>query len=422
MAALVVSCPGCGATAPADARWCPACGSRIADEVLPLESGDVAIVHGSGLRLAGLGGRRRAAVAAGLAALVIAGVAIGRNTSGNGPRTGVDGAPDPPAETTTTSHPPTTTTARPPIAVPPIDARLLLLQGVQASVLDLAADTISTRAIPEFGRPPQRFFYDESAGGFAVLGTEMVFQSEGGTFAASLAANGGTRLVAPGSLLFVASATPGRIWVVDPGSSTPVLVRELELGSRVTTAGPFPLPPDWTPTGSTAGGLVLTLSGRFQVWDPRSGRVSFDSGPDGAALIGVARDTVAWSRCSSPLCALHLLDVRTGSDRAVAVAPLNYGRLFVPFSPDGRMLAVVGFVQGKTTVAVVDVATQRITTAIDEVDSDQAFGLVWSADGAWLFVLRPNGNDLTAIRPDGTGQQELVLPGAVRSFEGAAAF
>ena len=120
----------------------------------------------------------------------------------------------------------------------------------------------------------------------------------------------------------------------------------------------------------------------------------------------VSSDPVlAWSatalvvqRCDDRFqCQWDDVDRATGARRPLGAAPWG-GSVFGPvLSPDGSHLAYVGGVGGPSppAVEVMDLATgehvaidhQAATVAVP----GQATGLVWSADGHWLFWIVPTG-------------------------------
>jgi hypothetical protein len=114
---------------------------------------------------------------------------------------------------------------------------------------------------------------------------------------------------------------------------------------------------------------------------------------------------VAWSasslvvqRCDDRFeCGWELVDRATGEHHSLGAAPWGGSVQGSELSPDGSHLAYVGGIGGPTApaVEVMDLATgARVVldhTAALTASLQRREGLVWSADGRWLFWVTADG-------------------------------
>lgn len=316
--------------------------------------------------------------------------------------------PAPAASPTTTSRPrstttvpPTTTTGIPPVFLPERTGgvRLLLARTGAVDVVDIDANTIVSQPVVGLSARVDdgRYFASPT---MARRGDHLVFQDREATFAVPLDFSDPPRRLGS-SVLFLPSSADDRVWLVSRADDGAPSVREVDLQGR-SAAAAVPLLPDWAPRAAVEGGLVLTRGGRFQVWDPATGRTRFAS-EDGTDPVAASGRLVAWRYyCDGPFCPLHLTDVVTGRDRAVYVETGPSGPGQGAFSPDGRTLAyfVQRTVEGgrlQAAVAFVDVASGRTTFTKSVID----FALLsWSASGRWVFSTGPgSASAVVAFRP-----------------------
>jgi hypothetical protein len=203
----------------------------------------------------------------------------------------------------------------------------------------------------------------------------------------------------------LASARPGRIWLVEETGDPDrwFRMREVALDAPRAAvsaaapasppAGPATLPLGQRPVAGAAGGLLVQVpgpAGGLAVWGPRTGRLD-------RRLAGAAPETVvaasgrlaAWVEGS----ALHLGDLVTGHDRVV---PAPGGDGFAgpgAFSPDGRTLAAVTRVGFSTRPALALVDVDRASTVLVS-GSEGALAdrcspcLAWAPAGDWVFFNR----------------------------------
>jgi hypothetical protein len=197
----------------------------------------------------------------------------------------------------------------------------------------------------------------------------------------------------------LASATPGRVWLVTETGDPErwFRLRELDLGGpqaggAVPARGVLPL--DRRPVAGVPGGLLvheIGPSSGLAVWNPGTGRLGRRL-VTAATLTGVAARgrAVAWVEYST----LHLGDLATGRDRVVAPPPGTDG-FAAPgaFSPDGRTLAAVTRVGFSTRPALALVAVGR-AAAVRVAGSEGALSdrcspcLTWAPAGDWVFFSR----------------------------------
>jgi hypothetical protein len=204
----------------------------------------------------------------------------------------------------------------------------------------------------------------------------------------------------------LASATPGRVWLVTETGDPErwFRLREVGLGRSpgggAGPAGHGALPLGRRPVAEVPGGLLVHETGAgggLAVWDPRTGRLgprlATGAAPaDGATPAAVAArgHAVAWVDGA----ALHLGDLATGRDRVVAPPPGSDG-FAAPgvFSPDGRTLAAVTRSGFSTRPALAMVAVDR-AAAVRVAGSEGALSdrcspcLAWAAAGDWVFFSR----------------------------------
>ena len=191
------------------------------------------------------------------------------------------------------------------------------------------------------------------------------------------------------ALVVIASRTPGRVWAARERDGGFVLDEVTADGTVIRTSRRLPV--DAAPLAAVSNGFVLAVAEELQVWDPATGQVRWTS-PRGADLVGATDHVLVWRRpCAgeSPLCVLHVVDVRTGTERLVSLGGLfavdGYQSGF-EVSPDGRYLAAssASFAERPDfRLSIIDLETGLIA----EANAQQTGRPVWSADGNWVFLV-----------------------------------
>jgi hypothetical protein len=278
--------------------------------------------------------------------------------------------------------------ATPPAALAePTGASLLL--GGEDGLLRVDLATGATRPVP---------LPEEAPGGDGglVRGDGTVVAVRGGSAYAAPDRPGrpATRL-GPASYA-LASAAPGRVWLVEQTGDPDrwFRVREVAVHRPATTAvarGVLPL--GRRPVAGVRGGLLVDLAGRgggLAVWSPRTGKASLRLRAAAPAVVATSGRTVAWVEGA----ALHLGDLAGGRSRVVPPPAGSEG--FAPavaFSPDRRVLAAVTRVGFSTRPALALIRVDR-GVAVRVAGSEGALSdrcspcVAWARTGDWVFFNR----------------------------------
>lgn len=213
------------------------------------------------------------------------------------------------------------------------------------------------------------------------------------------AATDSTDSIARGSLIFVPSATPGRIWAIwkDEAASTPYRfefsqLREIDADGSVTVEGPAH-GGDWLDGAVTAGALLETKDGLI-VWSPDRAEVVARI-PDAPLAAATFHNTVVW--CVEHCPQFHLTEITTGDDRIVD-PPAGYpwfGAWDGTFSPDGSIFAVPVSSTPRSgpgsasALALVDIASGSITGIVPGSETTAGCcDLSWDSTGRRLYFAR----------------------------------
>jgi hypothetical protein len=223
----------------------------------------------------------------------------------------------------------------------------------------------------------------------------------------------------------IAGGDDPRLWLItllgqpDPasGQRPPQAIQQVDRTGHPHTPR-YRVPDGYAAWQGVGGGSVLLIgtgqgsadTGRFALWNPRSGRILRRYG----RVLAASGTTIAWvtAACGPTPCPVHLSDLAAGTDLQVAIP----WRAFADggaFSPDGRYVAVVfGGVDAagavtQARVGVIDVAARRLLGVPGVVLGGGEVGLTvsWSPDGAWLLVsarVGPLTEQLAAWRPGDT--------------------
>jgi hypothetical protein len=233
----------------------------------------------------------------------------------------------------------------------------------------------------------------------ARLGHKLAYWGSGGTHILRLDdLDGPSEDVAADSLIFVPSATPGRIWAVwkNEAASTPYhfefdRLREIDADGTVTVDG-VAHGDSWLDGAVTSGVLLETHDGLI-VWDPEAAEIVARLPASSAAA--TYDDTVVW--CDNHCPELHFTDVATGDEKVIPALP-SYGVFNAwdgQFSPDGSTFAVpISSTSGagpgrQSAVALVDVASGTVTGIVPDSATDAGCcRLSWDSTGGRLYMAR----------------------------------
>ena len=410
-----VRCPKCGSKTPADVNFCPSCGAGLNNDLLILEDAEWAADGPAGPPPAASprGGTSRTRwVIAG--AVVVAVLLIVQLTHHDRKTPAAHPAVPPATATTATTAAVTVVTG-----LPTTTSTTTFVTGATHSVLfaasanvverlDLDANTSRSYDLSGAGQTVVTDGFDTGA---AVVGDRVVVQQRGRTVAVPASLSGPVAVLGP-SVGFLPSRQPGRVWLITVPATGPV-VREVDLSGQVTSA-PSALPPDFQPVAAVSGGLLLSSTVGFEVWDPGANRVGFRSAPQ-AMVVAAAGSQVAWqlSGCFN-LCALHLTNLTTGFTTVMYPQPPDVVGNLQPgtFSLDGRFLASTSYGQAGASLAIVDLQTQQAQSVSAVGDGGGTATPTWSPSGQWIFVASSNGTVFAYQRGTPTAETLRLPPPA----------
>lgn len=243
--------------------------------------------------------------------------------------------------------------------------------GTVALPLDRSATSFST---------PNGAMVGEAGSPFFRVGNDLIVGSRSSVWRTDLT-TGATDAIAVGRATTVLRATePFLVWTVDQ-SNVLRLVRTDNGGVLEEGRG---LDPDFAkPAIGVAKQVAYATNTGVQVFDPLRQRVTRTFGTT-SVFVGDARGaTVSW--CEQGTTEVHLSDVQTGADTAIAL-PAGFAchdMTGARFSPSGTWLAIPG------DHGVVLVRTDRGTSepAFDRVDGSRFASVGWSDDGRQLFAI-----------------------------------
>jgi signal peptidase I len=271
----------------------------------------------------------------------------------------------------------------PPAAVASGPPRLFLAGDGEMWVVDVNADSVDHRELPELspGDPPFRI---------ERRGDKLVIWSSAATYVLDQATEGPLEALVGGSLFFIPSAMSDRIWVGIGPSDQLTAVREVTVDGEVTVSDTAPPEGRW-PVAAVEEGLVFqTADARtLEVWDWRTGTIIRRL--PGSFPLAWQGHLLAW--CDADCVEAHITDFSTGGDRVI---PLPDGIFsFQPyegvFSPDGSRLALVGLTDPKeeradAQLVLADMAS-GVAEAVPETVSPRGYNFVdWSASGESVFI------------------------------------
>ena len=199
-----------------------------------------------------------------------------------------------------------------------------------------------------------------------------------------------------------------------------------DAGSQIGPSVALPGDSGWYPTGlAGSAGIILSQlpaygdqSNDQELWNPLTDRVVHRFG--NAQVVGTFGNLVLWEssgRQCTTRCSVHVLDLRTGTDRSVqlpsGVTPTGYASN----SPEDSTIAMTGVLGDPSRipdpqVVIVFHPSDRVARILagSEQATDPNLGpmaISWSTNG-WLFSFTVGTTDVRAWRPGET--QARVLP------------
>jgi hypothetical protein len=259
--------------------------------------------------------------------------------------------------------------------------RLFLAGDGELWVVDVDEGSVRHLQLPELsaGDPPYRI---------VRRGEKLVLWGSHATYVLDPAKVGKPRVLAEGTLIFIPSAMPNRVWLGIGRPEELSAVREVAVDGRVTVRDTKPPGGRW-PVAATETTLAFqTPDGRLEVWDPSTGDVVRRL--PGEFPIATYGDHLAW--CADLCLTLHVTNVVTGDE--VEVSPPSGTYAFEPyigaFSPDGRVIAVTVHADASLTtrelqLALVD-AGAGTTTLVQGTAVEGDVFVDWSPSGESVFI------------------------------------
>ena len=337
--------------------------------------------------------RWRTVAVAGAAVAIVAAVAlVGRNGGGAA-------APATTAPPTTEAPTSTSRTPRRASASYTEDQAFLNFLGVRSGVqlygvvddgsvvrMDLDSGTVAQRRLgrDDRGQRPQAIF--ARTGGAVIVAPDRAVSVGDG-------ADGIITFLAAQDTEVFPAKTATEVWLVH--TAGPVgRVAERRMVRNGAVNGTIPELPSGEVLGDDGTGALLVQIGAGVF------RVTEGGGPPEPLS---ADPLVAWSagalieqRCDGGECLWDRVDRTSGDRRSLGAAPWGGSVLGAELSPDGTQLAYVGGIGGPTSpsVEVLDLATGQRTVldhAVTLTRIPPSNGLVWSADGQWLFWVTDTG-------------------------------
>jgi hypothetical protein len=341
-------------------------------------------------------GRWRTALVAAVAVAVVAAVAlVGRNGGG--------AASAPTTTVAPTTAPPTTASHGPRRAGPAYseDRAFLNFLGARsgARLYGISNDGAVVRVDLDGGVVTQRRLRRNGPGDVPA----MVFGRTGGAVVVTQdqaisvgdGPDGVTTFLADKDTAVFPALAGDEVWLVHTAGPAGRIAERRAVGDGAVRATiPDLMAGDVLGDDGTGALLVQNGSGVYRVdgSGDRPQRVSADP------VLAWSATALVVQQCDDHFqCQWDEVDRATGARRPLGAAPWG-GSVYGPvLSPDGTHLAYVGGVGGPSTpsVEVMQLATgQRVALdhqAATVAVPGQATGLVWSADGHWLFWIVPTG-------------------------------
>jgi len=360
-------------------------------------------------------GRWRPVLVAGAAVVLVASIALVGRNGGGAAAPPTTTAPSTTAAPTTTSRAPRRP-ARPNFTQDQMSMSFLdapsgtSLYGVSSDGnvvrIDLDAGMVTQRRLRRADRAqaPATIF---ARGGGAVVAAQNQALTVGD------GAGGDVAFLASDTTTVLPAADPNEVWLgdtIDAGRRT-AQRRVVPDGQATGTVAELPAGDILGDDGSGAL-LVQTPSGVYRADDSGGPPQPVSVDP----LVAWSASALVTERCDEQrACQWECVDRATGEHHPIGAAPWAGSVLASALSPDGGHLAYVGGIGGPTSpaVEVMDVATGARTVldhgaALTATDGAWS-GLVWSADGQWLFWV----SEIGSLRAWHVGAPEpMVVNGA----------
>jgi hypothetical protein len=297
------------------------------------------------------------------------------------------------------------------------EPQLFLAGDGEMWVVDIATSSVRHLDVPELspGDPPYRI---------VRRGDKLVLWGSTATYLFDPVSEAPPKVLVKGSLIFIPSATPDRVWVGIGEPEELSAVREVAIDGQVTVPDTKPPAGRW-PVAATTTALAFQLpNGQLELWDPMTEEVVRRL--PGQFPVASHGDQLAW--CADPCETLHVTNVVTGSEVEVS-PPLGTYR-FEPyqggFSPDGSQIAVLVHTDPKPTarklqLALVDAASG--TPTLVEGTAAEGYAYVdWLPSGQAVFVTSGElSAQRTLIEYELGADEAKALPARVGDFYGMAA-
>ena len=323
-----------------------------------------------------------------------------------------------PVTAPTTSIPPTTDTPRPTRPSFTDHVAFVNLLGVPSGTslygvtddgnvvrIDLDAGRVSERRLRrgDRGQPPVTVFGQSG---------QAVVASQDQALVVGDGADGVVTFLAAATTAVLPAAGEDEVWLVRSLDAGRLAERRNVTNGSVT--GTIYNLPEGSVLGDDGSGALLMQTGsgvyRFDGTGQHPAPVSTD------ALVAWSATTFVAKRCDDQFqCQWQLIDRASAEERPMGAAPWGGSVLGAELSPDGSHLAYVGGLGGPVapSLEVMDVATgARLIldqSAVLSSVQGTSRGLVWSADGQWLFWV----NNAGALRAWHVGEpQPITVDGA----------
>lgn len=284
------------------------------------------------------------------------------------------------------------------------DSQVFFSTDTHLTTVDVDAGSVDVNEMPALapGDPPYRLSW---------RGDALVFYGE-------TEAGGSTMAVDPAEIespwvikeetFFIPAGVADRVWTFAPSSNSNAFEMQEHSATGESVSGVALTPEAWPMAAVEAGVLFQTESDSLGLWDADSQRfVQEISGTLSVSTFG--NKLVTCDACDG----LTLIDLDQGTEREVSL-PVDVvfaGTSGGAFSPDGRFVAVVGYLTpapfSSNTESVVLLVDFELGAAsiVPGTDTQGGFphgALAWSESG-WLFVgplwVEEGTADLLAYRP-----------------------